>query len=62
MEKQVRIYVSGGNVQRIETNFDECKFQIIDFDNLEDNPKLPEPIEADYIFDINKDIFNLDLQ
>ena len=31
MEKQIVIYIKGGTVQNIKTNF-ECSYQIIDYD------------------------------
>lgn len=42
MEKQIIVEVRGGNVTNIVTNFG-CRVQIIDWDNLGDNPDI-EPI------------------
>lgn len=43
MNKQIRIYIRGGCLVSVETNF-ECQYQLIDYDN----------IQADHTVDYSK--------
>ena len=55
MEKQIVIYVKGGCIQYVTTNF-ECSYQIVDYDNEPDG--IGDILEPDLI-KLNEEIFEI---
>lgn len=69
MGKQIRIYIKGGALQCVETNF-HCTYQLIDFDNiLEEYESIadynvlakPDRYQPDTVYK-RVDIFNLPIE
>ena len=64
MDNQLRIYIRGGCLVSVESNF-QCQYQIIDYDNIYDDPEKYdyslEQYEPDAVYE-GEDLFSKEIE